>query len=200
MSLTEPLATHPNGAVSPAPRIVDDAFFARPTLEVARALIGCTLRHRDTAGVIVEVEAYCGDAASHHVTRPRTGAIMGTTHGRIYLYSIYGMHRCLNVTTDEHGPGAVLFRALEPTEGLGSMAHRRGSDDVRALCSGPAKLVEALAVDSGIGSKRFLDHFELDGRTDPLEIATGPRIGISAAVELPWRLALRGSRFLSRKI
>lgn len=180
-------------------RVLLERHFAAPTLDVARALLGCTLVHGNCAGVIVEVEAYGVDAASHFVTRPRTGAIMGEGHGRIYVYSIYGVHHCLNFTTDASGPGAVLIRALEPTRGIESMKERRGSERLADLCSGPARLVQALAVDPALTGRRVTDAFEIVRPRHAPDIAAGPRIGISEAKNLPWRLVVKGSPFLSRR-
>src|SRR5262245_30925775 len=113
------------------PRPLTAEFFARDTLLVARDLVGATMLHAGVGGVIVETEAYKGDAASHWVTRRhKAGALLGTTHGRIYVYSIYGMHHCVNVTSDASGPGAVLLRAIEPTHGVPEMLRRRGVTDV----------------------------------------------------------------------
>jgi DNA-3-methyladenine glycosylase len=174
-------------------------FFAPDTLEVARGILGCTLVHGPCSGIVVEVEAYKGDAASHFVTRRHVGAMMGTTHGHLYIYPIYGMHWCLNVTTDAGGPGAILLRALEPREGIDVMRRRRGGVPDVALCSGPAKLVQALAVDPALNGRPFTDAFELRPREHAVEIVQGPRIGITTAVDLPWRFTVKGSRFLSRK-
>jgi DNA-3-methyladenine glycosylase len=180
-------------------RLDADELFARETLEVARAILGCTLVHRDCSGVVVEVEAYKGDAASHFVTRRIKGAMMGSTHGQLYIYPIYGMHWCLNVTTDAHGPGALLLRALEPRDGVELMRQRRGVERLEDLCSGPAKLVQALAVDPSLNGRRFDSEFELLARESEPPIAQGPRIGILTAMDLPWRFTVQGSRFLSRR-
>ncbi len=177
---------------------VSDALFARPTLEVARALIGVRLSVGGVGGVITETEAYADDAASHYITRRHSAAIMGATHGRLYVYRIYGMHHCLNVTTDAEGPGAVLLRALEPTDGLEQMRERRGRDAVRDLCSGPAKLFVALGLDPAVNGEAATDVLSLSLPSAAPNVAAGPRIGISKAVDLPWRFTLRGSRYLSR--
>lgn len=166
-------------------------FFARDTLEVARDLIGAVMLHGGVGGVIVETEAYKGDAASHFVTRPRTAAMMGTTFGRIYVYSIYGVHRCANVTTDRSGPGAVLLRAIEPTHGVAEMMRRRGVTDVRDVASGPAKLFVAMGLDASMLGRDACETFTFLPRTRAVEVATGPRIGISRAKSLPWRFRAR---------
>lgn len=175
-----------------------DAFFARDTLDVARDLVGATLGYGRLAARIVEVEAYKGDRASHFVTRPRTASMMGTTHGRIYVYRIYGMHRCLNVTTDAAGPGAVLFRALEPLRGAATMRERRGVARDEDAASGPAKLFVALGLDDALLGRRFLDVFRLTPADAAPDVATGPRIGVTRDAHLPWRFWLRGNRCVSR--
>lgn len=180
------------------PTPVDDDWFARDTLEVARGLVGATLEIGDLAARIVEVEAYKGDAASHYVTRPRTAAMMGTTHGRLYVYRIYGMHRCLNVTTDTAGPGAVLFRALEPLRGIETMRARRGVVRDTDVASGPAKLFVALGLGDEHLGMRATDVFRITLPVAPVGVAAGPRIGISKAKRLPWRYWLRGNPHVSR--
>lgn len=180
-------------------RRLGPAFFAAPTLDVARGLVGCTLVHGRCAGVIVECEAYTDDPASHYVTRRRQGRVMAETHGRIYIYRSYGVHHCLNFTTDQHGVGAVLLRALEPVQGLDLMRRRRGLDDPRALASGPGKLVEAMGISPRLDGRAVLDAFELLAPETPLSVDCGPRVGISRAKDLPWRFWARGSRFVSRR-
>jgi DNA-3-methyladenine glycosylase len=180
---------------------LSDDFFARDTLEVARDLLGWTLVRGPLAARIVEVEAYKGDAASHFVTRPRTAAMMGTTWGRLYIYRIYGVHRCLNVTTDARGPGAVLLRALEPLRGIEEMARRRGVGRATEIASGPAKLFVALGLNGDLLGARATEAFGFLPPERPLrgrDVASGPRIGISRARDLPWRFWLRGNPHVSR--
>lgn len=181
-------------------RPVTDAWFARDTLDVARDLIGARLVYGECAARIVEVEAYKGDPASHWVTRPRTAAMMGTTFGRLYIYRIYGIHRCVNVTTERSRPGAVLLRALEPITGVEAMRRRRGGvardTDV---ASGPAKLFVALGLDDALLGRPASEVFEITSPEEQPEVATGPRIGISAAKDLPWRFWLRGNPHVSRR-
>jgi DNA-3-methyladenine glycosylase len=180
------------------PRSLDTEFFARDTLEVARDLVGVTMLHRGVGGIVVETEAYKGDPASHYVTRRHKAAIMGATFGRVYVYSIYGVHHCVNVTTDRAGPGAVLLRAIEPTHGVDAMRRRRGTDDVRRLASGPANLFVALGLDAAMTGRDASEVFVLLPRTGPVEVATATRVGISRATHLPWRFLARGSGFVSR--
>lgn len=177
---------------------LDPRFFARPALEVARDLIGCTLARGECAGRIVETEAYAGDPASHFVTRrPSAGRLLGETHGLAYVYTIYGMHLCLNVTADAAAPGAVLLRALEPVAGIETMQARRATTSLRDLCRGPGRLAQAMGVTREMNGRPFLDEFSLRPRDAPADVVTGPRVGITRAVELPWRFCLAGSRFVS---
>jgi len=180
-------------------RAIGRSFFARDAVTVARELIGVRLAHGRCAGIIVETEAYCGDAASHYVIRkPSAGDLLGETHGLVYIYRSYGIHICLNFTADADGPGAVLIRALEPVRGVTAMRRRRGSDALASLCSGPGKLAQALGVELDLNGHPIRTAFQLTPPVDPPRITAGPRIGISKAKELPWRFTAHGSRFVSR--
>jgi DNA-3-methyladenine glycosylase len=176
-------------------------FFARSVHEVAPELIGATLLVDGVGGRIVEVEAYDREDPASHAYRGPTArnASMFGPPGRAYVYRSYGVHWCLNVVCA--GASAALVRALEPTHGLETMRERRGLDDVRLLCSGPGRLTQALGI-MGAHDGLALDAppFELSAAEDASALATGPRIGISRAVDLPWRYAEAGSRFLSRPI
>jgi DNA-3-methyladenine glycosylase len=120
--------------------------------------------------------------------------------GHAYVYRSYGIHWCLNLVCGEEGVAeAVLIRALEPTHGLEEMAARRGVTELRLLCSGPGRLCQALSVTrahDGLSFER--PPFRLRPPQGPLDVVSGPRIGITKAAELPWRYGLAGSRFLSR--
>jgi DNA-3-methyladenine glycosylase len=125
------------------------SFFARPVAEVARDLLGCTFLCDGVGGRLVEVEAYCADDPASHSYRglTRRNAVMFGPPGRLYVYFTMGLHFCVNVVCEGEGQAAaVLLRALEPTDGLDQMRERRGVDDPRRLCSGPAKLTQALAI------------------------------------------------------
>jgi DNA-3-methyladenine glycosylase len=179
-------------------------FFARSVHEVAPELIGATLLVDGVGGTIVEVEAYDQEDPASHGFRgptPRNQVMFGPP-GYAYVYRSYGIHWCVNLVCDVEGRAeAALIRALEPTQGLEAMRERRGVDSVRALCSGPGKLCQALAIThehDGLALDR--KPFELRARASEPEIVTGPRIGITRAAELPWRYALSGSRFLSRPL
>jgi DNA-3-methyladenine glycosylase len=177
-------------------------FFARPVHEVAPELIGATLLVDGVGGTIVEVEAYDQDDPASHSFRgltARTASMFGPA-GQAYVYRSYGIHWCLNLVCGvEDRAEAALVRALEPTHGLDAMRERRGLEPERALCSGPGKLCQALGV-TRAHDGLALDEppFELLAREEEPPLAVGPRIGISRAVEQPWRYGLAGSPFLSR--
>jgi len=194
--------------VSPAPAAteerLDAVFFARDVHTVARELIGCRLFHDGCGGTIVETESYERDDPACHAyagLTARTATLFGPP-GRAYVYLSYGIHSLLNAVAEPEGEAAaVLIRALRPTAGLEAMRGRRGARPEVELCSGPGKLTEAL----GVG----LDANEADLGADPFlllppapgwrgEVAAGPRVGITKAVERPWRFCLAGSRFVSR--
>jgi DNA-3-methyladenine glycosylase len=179
-------------------------FFARSVHEVAPDLIGATLLVDGVGGRIVEVEAYDQEDPASHGHRGRTArnaALFGPP-GHAYVYRSYGIHWCLNLVCREEGiPEAVLIRALKPTSGLGLQRSRRGVEQVRALCSGPGKLCQALGI-TGEHDGLALDvpPFDLEERGDVPEIVTGPRIGITRAKDLRWRYGEAGSPFLSRAL
>ena len=178
------------------------SFFARSVHEVAPELIGATLLFDGVGGRIVEVEAYDGEDPASHGYRGRTArnASMFGPPGHAYVYRSYGIHWCLNfVCGDEGIPEAALVRALEPTAGIEEQQRRRGVADVRALCSGPGKLCQALGITrehDGLPLDRA--PFRLHERVEVPEIVTAPRIGITRATELSWRYLEAGSRFVSR--
>jgi DNA-3-methyladenine glycosylase len=177
-------------------------FFARSVHEVAPDLIGCTLLVDGVGGRIVEVEAYDQEDPASHGFRGQTerNRSMFGLPGHAYVYRSYGIHWCLNLVCDEKGvAAAVLLRALEPTHGLDRMRARRGAEDARLLCSGPGKLCQALGVHRGHdGLPLDRPPFELLASREEFEIVRGPRVGISAAAEIPWRYGLAESTFVSR--
>ena len=176
------------------------SFFARSSLSVARDLIGITLLVDGVGGIIVETEAYSrDDPASHSFPGPtKRNAPMFAGPGLAYVYFIYGVHWCLNFTCTD--AGAVLIRALEPMQGIDTMAERRGQTNPRTLCSGPGKLAQALAIGPACNGQSLLaPPFDLRAAPSGVDVATGVRIGITKAVEQPWRFGLAGSRFLSRR-
>jgi DNA-3-methyladenine glycosylase len=175
------------------------SFFDRPVVDVARDLIGATLLHEGVGGRIVEVEAYDQtDPASHSFRGPTLrNAVMFGSPGHAYVYKVYGIHYCLNFVCQ---PGsAVLIRALEPSTGIETMHVRRGGVGDRQLCSGPGKLAQALSIDlAQNGLPLDAPPFTVFAAGGPVEIAAGPRIGITKSVETPWRFVERGSRYLSK--
>jgi DNA-3-methyladenine glycosylase len=176
-------------------------FFARDALSVTRDLIGVVLLVDGVGGIIVEAEAYDPtDPASHSYEgrrTPRNESMYGPA-GQSYVYRSYGVHWCLNFVCG--GGGAALIRALEPIAGVEAMQKRRGPVKPNQLCAGPGRLTQALGITGGLDGKP-LDKppFLLKPRTGPAEILVGPRIGITRAVELPWRFGMAGSRFVSRR-
>jgi DNA-3-methyladenine glycosylase len=182
------------------------AFYDRPVLEVARDLVGCVVRHGETAGVIVETEAYHHSEPASHAyvgVTPRSKTLYGPP-GLAYVYFSYGIHALLNAVCEPEGEGAaVLIRALEPFDGIAQMRARRGAHmRLEDLCSGPGKLTQALGIGLELNATSLLDgpiRFEAPVAARPaVEISVGPRIGITKAVELPWRFCAVGSRHVSR--
>lgn len=179
-----------------------ETFFIRPVVEVARALLGCTLLVDGVGGVIVETEAYDReDPASHSFRgpRPRNAAMFGPV-GRLYVYRSYGLHLCANVVAGMAPGAAVLLRAIEPTAGLAAMRARRGLEAPQALCSGPGRMTQAMGIEAGHdGAALHEPPFALHARigVEPA-VVIGQRIGISKGIEAPWRFGLAGSRFVSR--
>lgn len=182
------------------------AFYERPTIDVARDLLGNILAHGPTAGVIVETEAYLGgdDLASHSAAgiTDRTRVIFGPP-GHAYVYLSYGMHECLNIVAEPEGePGCVLIRALEPVEGIELMRARRPkAASERDLASGPGKLTRALAITRAhngadvTGGNLIVRRPAIE---KPFDIAVTPRIGISKCADLPLRFLIKGNKFVSR--
>jgi DNA-3-methyladenine glycosylase len=180
-------------------------FYARPVLEVARDLVGCTLAHGATAGVIVETEAYHESEPACHAfigLTPRTHVLFGAP-GTAYVYRSYGIHALVNAVCEPEGVGAaVLIRALEPIAGLDAMRERRGLHAVEQLCSGPGKLSQALGVGLELDGTDLVSGPLRIGRRPPgwedVGVVSGIRIGITKAPELEWRFCATGSRSVSR--
>ena len=178
------------------------SFFARSVHEVAPDLIGVTLLVDGVGGRIVEVEAYDQEDPASHGYRGRTprNEVMFGPPGHAYVYRSYGIHWCLNLVCGAVGvPEAALIRALEPTAGIAEQRRRRGVEDLRALCSGPGKLCQALDITrehDGLPLDRA--PFRLEPRADAPDIVTAPRIGITRATELSWRYLEAESPFTSR--
>ena len=174
-------------------------FYARPTIEVARGLLGKLLVHGETSGIIIETEAYLGgeDLASHSAAgiTDRTRVIFGPP-GYAYVYLSYGIHECLNVVAEPDGiPGCVLIRALEPVSGLDIMRARRpAARNTLDLTSGPGKLTRALSITRAhYGADLTCGDLYIDGvpASEPREIQVTPRIGLTKCADLPLRFLTR---------
>ena len=187
-------------------RPLDRSFYARPTVEVARELLGKVIVHGETSGRIVETEAYLGldDGAAHSArgVTPRTRVIFGVP-GHAYVYLIYGMYECLNLVAEPEGAaGCVLIRALEPLTGLPIMRRRRrAARGIEDLANGPGKLTQALGITrrhNGVDVTRgpITVHSPAED-AGALEIAVSTRIGITKSADLPLRFFLRSNRFVS---
>jgi DNA-3-methyladenine glycosylase len=197
------MSQKPTAAAQKPGKPLKRAFFARSVHEVAPDLIGATLLVNGVGGVIVELEAYHHtDPAAHsfHGPTPRNGVMFGPP-GFAYVYRSYGIHWCVNFVCEEAGSAsAVLIRALQPTHGIPAMRRRRGLHDERSLCSGPGKLTEALGITiAHNGLPLDAPPIVLQACAEKPEIVTGVRIGITKAVELPWRYGLKDSKFLSKR-
>jgi DNA-3-methyladenine glycosylase len=178
------------------------SFFNRSVHEVAPELIGATFLFRGVGGLIVEVEAYhhTDPAAHSYGGQTQRNAVMFGPPGYAYVYRSYGIHWCVNFVCEPAGSAsAVLIRALEPTAGLAAMQRRRRTQDVRLLCSGPGRLTEALGITYAQNGCALVEApFEVRARESAVDVVAGVRIGITKAIEHPWRYGLAGSRFLSK--
>jgi DNA-3-methyladenine glycosylase len=177
-------------------------FYERSVHDVARDLIGCVVRHGETAGRIVETESYHMDEPACHAyvgVTQRTNTLFGPP-GRAYVYFSYGIHSLLNAVCEPEGVGAaVLIRALEPVDGLEAMRARRGPRRDEDLCSGPGKLTQALDIGLALNATSLVDGpIEVFERDREPRIAIGERIGITKAADLPWRFCDADSRHVSR--
>ena len=182
--------------------LLDQAFFSRPVAEVAPELLGCVIEVGRSAAVIVEVERYQQDDPASHSFRgptPRAAVMFGPA-GRLYVYRSYGIHWCANVVCEPEGHGAaLLLRAAEPVRGLAAMRRRRGVEDARLLCSGPGRLCQALGIDGSMnGSLVGAGPVRIAAGDAVHDVVVGSRIGISVAVDRPWRFGVAGSPHLSR--
>jgi DNA-3-methyladenine glycosylase len=179
-------------------------FFARSVHVVARELVGCRLFYEGCGGTIVETESYERDDPACHAyvgLTERTEVLFGPP-GRAYVYLSYGIHALLNAVAEPEGEAAaVLIRAIQPTDGIEQMrARRRGRPDLE-LCSGPGKLTEALGIGLGEnGADLGADPFLLTPREAGWsgQIVAGPRVGITKAVEQPWRFSIVGNPYVSK--
>ncbi len=174
-------------------------FWDRASEQVAAELIGFEFYVDGVGGMIVETEAYSPDDPASHsfIGETPRNAVMFGPPGRMYVYRSYGLHWCLNFVCQR--ASAVLIRALEPVDGLDRMVERRGLSDHRLLCSGPGRLAMALGVDGSFNGMSLAgERFLIEPPQTRSPIVFGARIGISKAVDKPWRFGLAGSRFLSK--
>jgi DNA-3-methyladenine glycosylase len=176
--------------------------FSASSETVAQCLIGATLTVDGVGGRIVETEAYDReDPASHSFSgvTPRNAVMFGPP-GYVYVYRSYGIHWCLNFVCREEGHGAgVLIRAIEPLTGLDAMRRRRGVEPVRLLCSGPGRLAQALDITHRHNGMSVSEApFQIEAPPEPVGIVVGPRIGLTKAIDLPWRFGLAESKFWSK--
>ena len=191
------------------------SYYARPTRQLAQALLGCRLVHllddQRLAGIIVEAEAYIGenDLACHaRFGRTPRNAVMYERPGLAYVYFTYGMHWMLNVVSEASGfPAAILIRALEPVEGIDRMLHNRGQRPLHDLCNGPAKLTQALRIDRALNGVDLCDRqsvlwIEAGVKVPVRSILRGPRVGLFNTPEpwksRPWRYWVKDSRSVSK--
>jgi DNA-3-methyladenine glycosylase len=177
-------------------------FYARSVHDVARGLVGCVVRHGETAGRIVETESYHMDEPACHAfvgVTERTHTLFGPP-AHAYVYFSYGIHSLLNAVCEEEGVGAaVLIRALEPVDGIEVMRARRGVERVEDLCSGPGKLTQALELGLSLNGSSLVDGpIEVLERESEPRIVVGERVGITKAAELPWRFCDADSQHVSR--
>lgn len=182
---------------------MDRAFYERPAERVAPDLIGCELLFNGVGGVIVETEAYDAEDPASHSARGQTlryGSMFGTP-GHAYVYRSYGLHWCFNIVCGVRPGAAVLVRALSPVVGLERMRQRRGALPDTVLCAGPGRLCASLGIDGNWdGFDLLQDPFQLIAGSGQNDVLATPRIGISRAVDVPWRFCLAGSPCLSRPV
>lgn len=180
-------------------KLLPPSFFTRNTVEVAQDLLGKIIAINGMKARIVETEAYGRDPASHAFKKTERSKIMYETYGHVYVYLIYGMHYCLNFTTEKNEAGAVLIRALEPLQGIPEMKKNRKTNEIYHLCNGPGKLCQALGIDKkynrlklGKEIKLFDDNFKFN------KIQSSSRIGIRDALHLQWRFYIEENEFVSK--
>jgi DNA-3-methyladenine glycosylase len=185
--------------------ILPRRFYNRPTIEVAKDLLGKTLKHGDTSGMIVETEAYLGgdDLAAHSARgiTDRTRVIFGSP-GHAYVYFIYGMYECLNLVAEPAGkPGCVLIRAVQPSEGIETMYQRRpNARRVEDLASGPGKLTLALGITRLLnGADVTRPPLTVEDGPAPARIVTTTRVGITHCADWPLRFYVANNRFVSKR-
>jgi DNA-3-methyladenine glycosylase len=191
--------------------ILTQEFYQQDTITIAQKLLGTYLVNDSldgkTVGKIVETEAYVSNDPANHAFKGQSvrNTAMFRLPGHVYIYLIYGKYYCFNVVTEQEGVGeAVLIRALEPTEGINLMQIRRKTDEIRKLCSGPGKLVQAMAIPKYLnGNPLSKPPLYIEDRADQqiseLDIVTTTRVGISKGADAPLRFYLKDNPFISKK-
>lgn len=174
------------------------SFFNHDTVEVAKALLGKRIQKGAVGGIIVETEAYKDDPASHAAKETKRSRLMRYTQGKVYVYFIYGNHYCLNFTTEKNKSGAVLIRAVEPTNEIELMKKRRNTDDVFNLTNGPGKLCQAFDITKNQNGEDIGKSIKLFDIGKKPEIKSSKRIGISKATDLDWRFYIADNKFISK--
>ena len=166
--------------------LIQQDFFERKARITAKKLLGKIISYNGMEAMITETEAYEDDEASHAFKRTKRSEIMHDSHGKVYVYFIYGNYYCLNFTCNNNGPGAVLIRKLKPLRGIKIMKKNRKCDDIDNLANGPGKLCMAFGIDKKLNNTEINDRIKLYDNNIKFKIGKGKRIGISKATELEW--------------
>ena len=176
------------------------SFFTQDTLKVAQELLGKIISVKGFLARIVETEAYGQDPASHAYKRTERSNLMYDTYGHVYVYLIYGMYNCLNFTTEDGKPGAVLIRAVEPLNNIEQLKLNRKTTKITNLCSGPGKLCQALGIGRELNGLKLGQEVKLfDDNFKVKKIGQSSRVGIKDALELQWRFIHKKSTFVLDK-
>ncbi|QQG38726.1 MAG: DNA-3-methyladenine glycosylase [Candidatus Woesearchaeota archaeon] len=179
---------------------IQKAFFSRDALVVAKELLGKVISYNNCSGIIVETEAYKKDPASHAFKITPRSEIMLNSYGKFYIYFIYGMYHCLNITTNKNDIGAVLIRSLQPLDGISIMKKRRKTSDIHNLLSGPGKLCQALNITKSLNNTNVDDKIKVYyyKNIKNSEIEKTKRIGIKESKDLDWRFYIKNNKFVSK--
>jgi DNA-3-methyladenine glycosylase len=179
--------------------LLKPSFFKKDAVIVAKNLLGNILKYKSCSGVIVETEAYKADPASHAWKMTPRSEIMFTSFAKWYIYFIYGMYFCLNITTNKNEAGAVLIRAVQPLTGLKEMKKRRKTNNIKELCSGPGKLCQAFGITKALNGTKLNDKIKILPGKKPKKIKRTSRIGIKRGTELDWRFYIPNNEWVSCK-
>ncbi len=180
-------------------KLLQKEFFARDTVQVAQDLLGKIISVNGFLGRIVETEAYSKDPASHAFKKTERSKLMFETYGHVYVYLIYGMYNCINFTTEETEPGAVLIRAVEPLNKIEELKKIRKNSKVNNLCSGPGKLCMAFGINRNLNGLELGNEVKVfDDGFRVYSIGKSSRIGIKDALHLEWRFFIDGNEHVSK--